>query len=191
MNRFTVWTLGAATLAALALAGCRQGGVDQTALPPDRRVAEDYHASLRVNLEEMERRPTGLYVQDLLEGEGARADSGDIVTVHYTGWLPTGRKFDSSRDRDTPFEVAIGYGRVIDGWDQGIVGMRVGGQRRLVIPPAMGYGAQGTGPIPGNATLVFDVELLDVVNRVPEGGSEPADTAGQGVGDTDGGDAGA
>ncbi|MGK7312484.1 MAG: FKBP-type peptidyl-prolyl cis-trans isomerase [Candidatus Longimicrobiales bacterium M2_2A_002] len=123
----------------------------------------------------MERRPTGLYVRDLVEGEGARADSGDIVTVHYTGWLPTGRKFDSSRDREAPFEVAIGYGRVIDGWDQGIVGMRVGGQRRLVIPPALGYGAQGSGPIPGSSTLVFDVELLDVVNRVPEGGAA-ADT---------------
>ena len=113
-----------------------------------------------------------------MEGEGARADSGDIVTVHYTGWLPTGRKFDSSRDRDTPFEVAIGYGRVIDGWDQGIVGMRVGGQRRLVIPPALGYGAQGTGPIPGGSTLVFDVELLDVVNRVPEGGAAADSTNG-------------
>lgn len=177
MNRFAGWTLGAVALAALVVAGCQEAGVDQSNLPPDRRVADDYHASLRVNLEEMERRPTGLYVQDLVEGEGARADSGDIATVHYTGWLPTGRKFDSSRDRETPFEVAIGYGRVIDGWDQGIVGMRVGGQRRLVIPPALGYGAQGTGPIPGNSTLVFDVELLDVVNRVPEGGAA-ADTTG-------------
>lgn len=175
MNGFAGTTLAAVALAGLALAGCQEAGVDQSTLPPEHRVAEDYHASLRVDLEEMERRPTGLYVQDLVEGEGARADSGDIVTVHYTGWLPTGRTFDSSRDRDTPFEVAIGYGRVIDGWDQGIAGMRVGGQRRLVIPPALGYGAQGRGPIPGGSTLVFDVELLDVVNRVPEGGAA-ADT---------------
>jgi FKBP-type peptidyl-prolyl cis-trans isomerase len=118
----------------------------------------------------MERRPTGLYVQDVAVGEGARADSGDIVVVHYTGWLPQGVKFDSSRDRDEPFEVAIGYGRVIQGWDQGIVGMREGGRRRLVIPPVMAYGERGSGPIPRNSTLVFDVELLSVVNRTPEGG---------------------
>ena len=178
MNRFAGTIVVTVALAGLALAGCQGSGVDQSSLPPDHRVADDYHASLRVDLAEMDRRSTGLYVQDLVEGEGARADSGDIVTVHYTGWLPTGRKFDSSRDRETPFEVAIGYGRVIDGWDQGIVGMRVGGQRRLVIPPALGYGAQGTGPIPGGSTLVFDVELLSVVNRVPEGGVAADTTAG-------------
>lgn len=153
----------------LLLAGCQESGSDQADLPPGRRVAEDYHVSLRVNLDEMERRPTGLYVQDVTVGEGARADSGDIVTVHYVGRLPNGNTFDSSREREKPFEVALGYGRVIDGWDQGIVGMRVGGTRRLVIPPAMAYGEDGRGPIPSNSTLVFDVELLDVVNRTPEG----------------------
>lgn len=163
----------------IAAAACEQSDrVDQSTLPPDRRVAERYHVSLDVDLTDMDRRPTGLWVQDVVEGDGARADSGDIVTVHYVGRLPNGNTFDSSRERGEPFEVALGYGRVIDGWDQGIVGMHVGGQRRLVIPPAMGYGASGTGPIPGNATLVFDVELLDVENRVPEGGDESADTAG-------------
>ncbi len=112
----------------------------------------------------MERRPTGLYVQDVLVGEGARADSGDVATVHYTGWLPSGVEFDSSRGGE-PFEVALGYGRVIAGWDQGVVGMRVGGHRRLVIPPALGYGDSGMGPIPANSTLVFDIELLEVVDR--------------------------
>ena len=183
MNRMAVPTPAvsiASILSILLLAGCQESAPDQTDLPPGNRVAERYHASLRVDLSEMTRRSTGLYVQDVVVGEGARADSGDVVTVHYTGRLPNGNAFDSSRDRDQPFEFALGYGRVIDGWDQGVVGMRVGGQRRLVIPPALGYGARGTGPIPGNATLVFDVELLDVENRVPEGGeaADTADTAG-------------
>ncbi|MFW5952252.1 MAG: FKBP-type peptidyl-prolyl cis-trans isomerase [Gemmatimonadota bacterium] len=155
--------------------GCAEEGVDQSRMPREYRVAEDYARALDVELGAMTRRPTGVYVQDLVEGEGMRADSGDIVTVHYTGWLPQGTEFDSSRDGE-PFEFALGYGQVISGWDQGVVGMRVGGERRLVIPPGLAYGASGTGPIPGNATLVFDVELLDVVNRVPEGGA--ADTTG-------------
>jgi peptidylprolyl isomerase len=154
---------------------CGESGPDQSRLPLDRRVAERYASMLDVDLLEMERRPTGLYVQDVVVGEGARADSGDIVTVHYTGWLPQGIEFDSSRDGD-PYEVALGYGRVIQGWDQGVVGMRVGGQRRLVIPPGMAYGEEGRGRIPSNATLVFDLELLDVVNRVPEGDSTAGDT---------------
>ena len=156
---------------ALALVGCQESGPDQSDLPPGYRVADRYHVSLDVDLEEMERRPTGLYVEDLVVGEGARVDSGDVVTVHYTGWLPNGNAFDSSRERDQPFEVAIGYGRVIPGWDQGVVGMREGGQRKLVIPPAMAYGQEGRGPIPSNSTLVFEVEVVDVENRVPEGGA--------------------
>lgn len=162
-------TLVAAGLAVLLLGAC-DDTPDQSGFPPERRVAERYASALNVELDEMERRPTGLHVLDVVEGDGARADSGDIVVVHYTGWLPQGTKFDSSRDRDQPFEVAIGYGRVIQGWDQGIVGMRVGGQRRLVIPPSMGYGERGSGRIPGRSTLVFDVELLDVVDRTGSGG---------------------
>jgi FKBP-type peptidyl-prolyl cis-trans isomerase len=84
--------------------------------------------------------------------------------VHYTGWLTNGQKFDSSRDRGQPFAFPLGGGRVIQGWDQGVVGMRVGGQRRLIIPPNMGYGASGAGGvIPPNAMLIFDVELLGVM----------------------------
>lgn len=168
--------------AAVLASACAEEGVDQSRLPAEHRVAESYAAALDVELADMERRATGLYVHDTVVGDGARADSGDVVTVHYTGWLPNGTEFDSSRGRDRPFSVALGYGRVIDGWDQGIAGMRVGGQRRLVIPPALGYGARGQGPIPSNSTLVFDVELLDVENRVPEGGeaaTEEGDTTGQ------------
>lgn len=150
-------------------------GVDRSDLPPENRVAERYHVSLDVDLEAMTRRPNGLFYQDLAVGEGARVDSGDVVRVHYTGWLPNGNVFDSSRDGD-PFEVAIGYGRVIDGWDQGVVGMREGGQRRLVIPPGLGYGDRARGPIPSSSTLVFDVELVELQNRVEAG--EAVDTTG-------------
>jgi FKBP-type peptidyl-prolyl cis-trans isomerase FkpA len=111
-----------------------------------------------------------LKMDDLVQGEGAMALSGKDVTVHYTGWLfdataeeTKGRKFDSSRDRGEPFVFPLGGGRVIQGWDRGVAGMRIGGQRRLTIPPEMGYGARGAGGvIPPNATLVFDVELLAV-----------------------------
>ncbi len=103
-------------------------------------------------------------------GAGALAESGMFVTVHYTGWLfdatepdNKGRKFDSSRDRGQPFGFNLGAGQVIKGWDQGVAGMRVGGQRTLTIPPELGYGARGAGGvIPPNATLIFDVELLEV-----------------------------
>ncbi len=99
---------------------------------------------------------------DLKTGNGATAAPGNTVSVHYTGWLSDGTKFDSSLDRSQPFQFRLGAGRVIKGWDEGVAGMKVGGKRQLRIPPALGYGANGTGPIPPNATLVFDVELLDV-----------------------------
>lgn len=153
-----------AGLLAASLIACSDSSVDQSRLPVDHRVATRYSASLGVDLEGMDARPSGLYVQDLVLGEGIRADSGDIARVHYTGWLPSGAEFDSSRE-GSPFEVALGYGRVIAGWDQGVVGMRVGGRRMLVVPPALGYGDAGRGRIPANATLVFEVELVGVEDR--------------------------
>jgi FKBP-type peptidyl-prolyl cis-trans isomerase FkpA len=113
---------------------------------------------------------TELQQQDARLGEGNEAVPGRAVTVHYTGWLydgaredRKGSKFDSSRDRSEPFTFRLGAGEVIPGWDRGVTGMRVGGQRTLTIPPALGYGARGAGGvIPPNATLVFDVELLSV-----------------------------
>ena len=111
--------------------------------------------------------PSGLVIEELAVGTGAEATAGKNVTVHYTGWLlyggEKGRKFDSSRDRNQPFEFPLGAGKVIKGWDEGVQGMRIGGSRRLTIPPELGYGARGAGGvIPPNATLVFEVELLGV-----------------------------
>ena len=106
---------------------------------------------------------SGLQYQDLVVGSGAEAKAGDTVSVHYSGWLQDGTKFDSSLDRGQPFEFTLGTGGVIKGWDEGVAGMKVGGKRKLVIPPELGYGANGYTPvIPENAVLTFEVELLDV-----------------------------
>jgi FKBP-type peptidyl-prolyl cis-trans isomerase FkpA len=106
---------------------------------------------------------SGLQYQDLVVGTGVEAVAGKSVTVHYTGTLQDGSKFDSSVDRGQPFTFTLGAGQVIRGWDEGVAGMKVGGKRKLVIPPGLAYGAQGYPPvIPPNATLTFDVELLDV-----------------------------
>ncbi|MGH3657335.1 MAG: FKBP-type peptidyl-prolyl cis-trans isomerase [Micromonosporaceae bacterium] len=104
-----------------------------------------------------------LETQDVAPGTGGEARSGNTVAVHYVGTLTDGQKFDSSRDRGEPFQFTLGAGEVIAGWDQGVAGMRVGGVRKLVVPPHLGYGARGFPPvIPQNATLMFEVELLDV-----------------------------
>ncbi|MDD4881337.1 MAG: FKBP-type peptidyl-prolyl cis-trans isomerase [Gallionellaceae bacterium] len=104
-----------------------------------------------------------LIIEDIAVGEGEPAQAGRTVSVHYTGWLENGTKFDSSKDRDEPFDFPLGRGYVIPGWDQGVAGMKVGGSRKLTIPPHLGYGASGAGGvIPPNATLIFEVELLAV-----------------------------
>jgi FKBP-type peptidyl-prolyl cis-trans isomerase FkpA len=106
---------------------------------------------------------SGLTYEDIGLGQGAAAKPGDKVAVHYTGWLTDKTKFDSSRDRNVPFEFVLGAGMVIRGWDEGVAGMKVGGKRKLTIPPNLGYGATGAGGvIPPNATLVFEVELLGI-----------------------------
>lgn len=134
---------------------------------PDRPAEEstdpvpDFAPELNVEPQAMEQTPTGLRIRDLEEGTGEPASAGDLVSVHYTGWLADGTEFDSSRG-GRPFEFPLGQGMVIRGWDEGVAGMRPGGRRQLVIPPALGYGPSGYAVIPPNATLVFDVELLEV-----------------------------
>lgn len=107
--------------------------------------------------------PSGLQYWDIVTGSGEAAVAGKRVKVHYTGWLTDGKKFDSSLDHGQPFQFILGVGRVIRGWDEGVAGMKVGGKRQLRIPPELGYGARGAGSdIPPNATLIFDVELLEI-----------------------------
>jgi FKBP-type peptidyl-prolyl cis-trans isomerase FkpA len=147
--------LRAAASAALLLLACR----------PDARPAGSgaFAAELGVDTTALTRTSSGLRYRDVKVGTGPEATAGHTVVVHYTGWLPDGKKFDSSRDRGEPFSFPLGEGQVITGWDQGVAGMKVGGQRKLVIPPDLGYGGQGAPPdIPPNSTLVFDVELLGV-----------------------------
>ena len=107
---------------------------------------------------------SGLVIDEIEIGTGETAVAGRMVSVHYTGWLTDGRKFDSSKDRNDPFAFPLGAGHVIRGWDEGVQGMQDGGKRKLTIPPELGYGARGAGGvIPPNATLVFEVELLKVL----------------------------
>ena len=107
--------------------------------------------------------PSGLKYTDLVVGTGAQPKAGQTVIVHYTGWLTNGQKFDSSKDRNQPFSFTLGMKQVIAGWDEGLSTMKVGGKRRLTIPPDLGYGARGAGNvIPPNAILIFEVELFDV-----------------------------
>lgn len=138
-----------------AAAGAESGGAQATS--GDTAAAEQTPAGKEVVLAD------GLRYTDEVIGDGPIAEKGSSVSVHYTGWLTDGTKFDSSRDRGTPFQFRLGAGQVIRGWDEGVEGMRVGGKRKLTIPPALGYGAAGAGGvIPPNATLVFEVELLGV-----------------------------
>lgn len=133
-------------------------------------AASHVPTSTAQGLSKLDATQSGLHKIDVKQGNGAEAVAGRTVVVHYTGWLSDtskpdsrGAKFDSSRDRNEPFSFVLGAGRVIAGWDEGVAGMKVGGKRTLVIPPQLGYGARGAGSvIPPNATLIFDVELLDV-----------------------------
>ena len=141
------------TLALILLAACGRG---------DARTG-GFDASLGVDTTAMTKAPAGFWYTDLATGQGEEAEAGRTVRVHYTGWLPDGKKFDSSRDRGEPFEFTLGEGQVITGWDEGVKGMKVGGRRKLVLPPRMAYGDNGAPPaIPPGATLVFDVEVLGI-----------------------------
>ena len=122
----------------------------------------EFAQKLAVDAKALTTTKSGLQYQDLVVGTGADAVAGKEVTVHYTGWLTNGTKFDSSKDANDPFVFRLGAGMVIKGWDEGVAGMKVGGKRKLVIPAALGYGSRGVDVIPPNSVLVFDVELLGV-----------------------------
>lgn len=159
----------AALLAALlALAACGGDGADEVGEGTDDAEVDmesvQFASERDIDLDRMERRESGLYVEDLEEGDGPEATAGSRVRVHYTGWLPDGTQFDTSREGPEPFAFTVGAGQVIPGWDQGVQGMREGGRRRLVIPPELAYGSQGAGGvIPPDTPLVFEVELVEVL----------------------------
>jgi FKBP-type peptidyl-prolyl cis-trans isomerase FkpA len=145
-------------LALLATLACKDD------MPQDPNPATATFApALGVDVATMQKSASGLLVQEVAKGSGPAAKPGSTVSVHYSGYLADGDKFDSSRDRNEPISFELGRGQVIEGWDEGIAGMQVGGKRKLVIPPSLGYGSRGAGGvIPPNAILVFDVELTGV-----------------------------
>ncbi len=132
-----------------------------TAPAPGSPEGVTFHPDLGVDLNAMTKLPSGVYIQDLVVGDGARADSGMTLAMDYTGVLPDGTEFDSSRDRG-PYQFQLGPGSVINGWHLGSAGMHVGGKRLIVLPSSQGYGPGGSGPIPPNSVLVFLLELVDV-----------------------------
>jgi peptidylprolyl isomerase len=148
-------------LAATFIFACAQ---KESAAPEQKKGGEGMAGKAAVNQSAgMVTTSSGLQYEDLVPGSGASPQPGKMVTVHYTGWLTDGKKFDSSVDRNEPFSFRIGSGEVIRGWDEGVMSMKIGGKRKLVIPAALGYGAAGAGGvIPPDATLVFEVILLDI-----------------------------
>ncbi len=133
--------------------------VNRPAAPPTPSVAA---GCVQGSVDNVITLPSGLKYADTLVCQGREAKSGDMLSMNYTGMLSNGTVFDSSSRGGRPLQFQLGVGQVIQGWDQGIVGMKVGSKRRLIIPPALGYGASGQGPIPPNATLIFDVELVSI-----------------------------
>jgi FKBP-type peptidyl-prolyl cis-trans isomerase FkpA len=142
---------------ALLVAAC---GKDSTS-PPEPKIEETTFApALGVDLATMTKTPDGLYYKDLVVGTGATIANGQLINARYTGWFPDGTQFDSNVDAASPYPFNLGRGQVIAGWDLGLVGMKVGGKRQLVIPPSLGYGPDPYFEIPGNSILVFQVEVV-------------------------------
>jgi hypothetical protein len=161
-----IWALvaGSAFIGTVMIAACSKPPATTATTTPQPVAADPedvshvaFDPSLGVHLDAMVRRASGLYVQDLATGTGAVAALGRSIVVRYTGWLPNGKRFDGSE-----ITVTLGSNKTIRGWEEGLLGMRVGGKRRLIIPPHLGYGAKATGEIPANSILVFEMEALSV-----------------------------
>jgi peptidylprolyl isomerase len=152
--------LSLVAVAAVVLVGGCQNPVGEDKLPPPDPTQVVYASSLNINLSQFTRLESGVYIQDVTVGSGATIASGDSVAVGYTGWLVNGTQFDTNQGSGTPFRFKVGAKQVIDGWEVGVVGMRVGGTRRLIIPSTLAYGRSGSPPsIPSNAVLVFSVTM--------------------------------
>lgn len=150
-------------VAAFTLAAC--GGKTSSSETPDWSNPQTIHFadSLHIDLSSMTKTADGLYYKDIKKGSGEEAEAGDVAVVHYIGYLPNGKVFDKNTGSQTPFSFEMGIGRVIRGWDLGVQGMKIGGERLLVIPPDLAYGSKGAdNTIPPNTTLVFDIWLVDV-----------------------------
>lgn len=146
-----------ALIAALFAAACTPE--DMLVPEPSSIETASFASSLNVDLVTSTKLPSGMYIRDVAVGSGASVASGQTLSMRYTGWLSNGTQFDATGN-GAPFTFRLGAGQVIGGWDQGVAGMKVGGTRQLIIPPALGYGTRGTGPIPGNAILVFTVQVV-------------------------------
>lgn len=146
-----------ALIAALFAAACTPE--DMLVPEPSSIETASFASSLNVDLVTSTKLPSGMYIRDVAVGSGASVASGQTLAMRYTGWLSNGTQFDATGN-GAPFTFRLGAGQVIGGWDQGVAGMKVGGTRQLIIPPALGYGTRGTGPIPGNAILVFTVQVV-------------------------------
>jgi FKBP-type peptidyl-prolyl cis-trans isomerase len=159
MRRIAHWI---AVLTVSACAPESPAPAEPAPTPPEASASPGFAPSLGVDLAASTERPNGLIIRDLQVGTGAEAVSGSRVAVLYTGWLTDGTRFDGNMPSGPTLPFTIDAGEVIPGWDEGVAGMRVGGRRQLIIPPDLGYGSYGSGPIPPNATLVFEVELVGV-----------------------------
>ena len=153
--------------AAIAIAGCGSGGGTSQSTSTSAALTGSTQSAISTGpstgTSSSTQEANGLQIQDEVVGTGPATKAGDTVTVNYTGWLTSGKKFDASADHGQPFTFTLGQGQVITGWDQGVAGMKAGGKRKLTIPPELGYGAQGAGGvIPPNATLIFEVELVKI-----------------------------
>lgn len=146
------------TIGVMAIAACAPAAPSEH---PSNPTMDNYASSLGIDVSQFEKRSDHILYHDVVVGTGAEAKPGNTVRVTYTGWLPDGEEFDSNVG-DAPFQFALGAGQVVQGWDEGLVGMRAGGKRRLLVGSEAGYGREGNGPIPPNSSMVFEVEMLSV-----------------------------